>query len=286
MPARVRSLRLVGVALAAALSLASGSVTAPSSVRIGPDPAGDGGPVSRISVARNASVEIVGLGDSVPAGTACDCDSYVALVGAELVRDRADDVVVRNDSIAGYTTWDLLDDLADPDVRAELARADLVIVTIGANDLSADLTGDPACIADDERGCAPDALDEVAGRLTQVIHGVRALQPAGSALVVTGYWNVLLDGEVGRELGPDYVAASDTLTRAFNARAELVATGAGATYLDVYAMFKGADGEVDPTRWLASDGDHPNAEGHALIASALEVALGVGPPPEGPLAVR
>ena len=42
-----------------------------------------------------------------------------------------------------------------------------------------------------------------------------------------------------------------------------------ATYVDLYAPFKGADGSADPTDVLAADGDHPNAAGHEIIAQAL-----------------
>jgi lysophospholipase L1-like esterase len=41
------------------------------------------------------------------------------------------------------------------------------------------------------------------------------------------------------------------------------------TYVSTYKPFKGANGTNNPTRLLASDGDHPNARGHALIAAVL-----------------
>ena len=45
------------------------------------------------------------------------------------------------------------------------------------------------------------------------------------------------------------------------------------TYVDIYTPFKGADGSTDDTALLADDGDHPNAAGHQLIATALLAAL-------------
>ena len=41
------------------------------------------------------------------------------------------------------------------------------------------------------------------------------------------------------------------------------------TYVSTYKPFKGANGTNNPTRLLASDGDHPNAQGHSLIAAVF-----------------
>jgi lysophospholipase L1-like esterase len=38
--------------------------------------------------------------------------------------------------------------------------------------------------------------------------------------------------------------------------------------VDLYAPFKG-NGTANPTKFLAGDGDHPNAAGYMLITSAL-----------------
>jgi len=99
---------------------------------------------------------------------------------------------------------------------------------------------------------------------------------------VTGYWNVFLDGAVGRARGAAYVTGSDALTRAVNAGIAAAAERTGATYVDVYRPFKG-DGDVDCTPLLAADGDHPDARGHRVIAEALLAALtgGPAPPPGG-----
>jgi lysophospholipase L1-like esterase len=93
-------------------------------------------------------------------------------------------------------------------------------------------------------------------------------------VIVTDYWNVFEDGDVGRDdRGAAYLAWSDRLTRAFNAALCPRVAAAGATCLDLYAPFKGADGRGDPTGLLAGDGDHPNAAGHALIARLMLAQL-------------
>lgn len=61
------------------------------------------------------------------------------------------------------------------------------------------------------------------------------------------------------------------MTKAANAAICSAAGTAGATCVDLYAPFKG-DGDSDDTRLLASDGDHPDAAGAALIAEELLAA--------------
>ena len=43
----------------------------------------------------------------------------------------------------------------------------------------------------------------------------------------------------------------------------------GSAYVDLRAALKGPDYTDDETRFLASDGDHPNAAGHQQIAAAV-----------------
>jgi lysophospholipase L1-like esterase len=110
--------------------------------------------------------------------------------------------------------------------------------------------------------------------LTQLIGTIRGLQRSDGVVVATGYWNVFLDGVVGRRRGTDYVQASDTFTRAVNGVIADAAGRAGARYMDLYQPFKG-DGSTDPTPLLAEDGDHPNRAGHRVIADAVLAALGL-----------
>ena len=41
----------------------------------------------------------------------------------------------------------------------------------------------------------------------------------------------------------------------------------------VRAAFKGPDYSYDETKYLSSDGDHPNAAGHQQIAAATEAVI-------------
>ena len=94
---------------------------------------------------------------------------------------------------------------------------------------------------------------------------------------MTGYWNVFEDGSVADDsMNKQGREESDALTQAVNKIEEHVAGGQDATYVDIYTPFKGSDGSSDPTDLLADDGDHPDAEGHKLIAKTL-LAAGTDP---------
>jgi lysophospholipase L1-like esterase len=211
---------------------------------------------------------VVGLGDSVPAGSACGCTSYVSLVAAQAASERSRTADVSNLARPGLTSAGLQAQIGDRTVRAELAAADLVIVTIGANDFDESRLASSDCPA---ASCYQDTLAAQRTTLSAILGEVSALHPGGDAAVlVTGYWNVFRDGQVGRDRGSAYVRASDDLTVADNALIAAVATAQGDTYVDIYTPFKGGD----DTGLLAGDGDHPNAAGHALIARTLLQALG------------
>ena len=79
---------------------------------------------------------VVGLGDSVPAAAGCACTSFVVLfgddVGQHTGRPNHTDNYARN----GLDTTGLLAQLKDPGVAEGVAHADLVTVTIGANDFA------------------------------------------------------------------------------------------------------------------------------------------------------
>jgi len=100
---------------------------------------------------------------------------------------------------------------------------------------------------------------------------VNALVPATATVVLTGYWNVFLDGAVGGALAQTYTATSDALTRTVNATIAGVAAAHRARDADVYAPFKG-DGTLDDTLLVAPDGN-PDAAGHLVLASAVARAL-------------
>jgi lysophospholipase L1-like esterase len=269
-PAQLRA-RLLGAgspAVPPAPAAATTRTPAPAPPRTSPPPA-TRAPASRASA--QASVHsVVGLGDSVPAGTNCGCTDLVRLVAAGLARSQGADVSATNLASAGETSDGLLEQLDDAATRQAIQNADVVLVNVGANDFDSGTVTDAACADPTAATCYGDDLGSLSQTMGEVLDRVAAL--THGRVVVTGYWNVFLDGAVGRGQGDAYVRNSDALTRAVNSGLASAAAGHGATYVDVYRPFKG-DGDRDDTGLLAPDGDHPNAQGHAVLAATITAAL-------------
>jgi lysophospholipase L1-like esterase len=217
---------------------------------------------------------VTGLGDSVSAGNACGCTTFVSLVGQALAGGDARAARVHNLSRGGASTWSVLTQLTDPAVRRTIGGASVVLVDVGANDFAEAPLTDPACRPQAALSCYRPALASQVPRLDRILRQIVALaRPGGGIVLVSGYWNIFRDGAVGRARGSDYVIGSDALTRAFNASVKAAAQRDGAVYVDTYTPFKGR-GQVDCTPLLAPDGDHPNARGHQVLAAAVLAALG------------
>ncbi|HEY6796228.1 MAG TPA: SGNH/GDSL hydrolase family protein [Kineosporiaceae bacterium] len=221
----------------------------------------------------SGTYRVVGLGDSVPAGRACNCSSFVSLAGRQLAAQQGLTASVDNLAVNGLRSSDLLDQLTSDAVRAEIAAADLVIIMVGANDFDPGILTTDECLPLPELPCYQRAFAQQRANLASVLSQITALTaPRDGTVVTAGYWNVFLDGDVGQAHGEAYVKASDALTRADNALISEVSQAANVAYADVYTPFKG-DGATDVTALLAPDGDHPDAAGHAIIAKAVVDAV-------------
>jgi lysophospholipase L1-like esterase len=210
------------------------------------------------------------LGDSVPSGMACLCDPFPQTYGSMLSARTGARVTVDNRAVSGLDTSDLISQLNTPAVENAARRADVFLVTIGANDFGDhhDQVVDGECGSGDT-DCVSDELESLRANLTSVLAKIRALrQGKPTSMLVTGYWNVFQDGDVAlRDVGASGLQASLDLTRRANAVIASVAAAAGARYVDLFEPFEQSGQDV--TSLMAADGDHPDAAGHELIARAL-----------------
>jgi lysophospholipase L1-like esterase len=215
---------------------------------------------------------VVGIGDSVTSGSHCHCTDFVRLYARELPRSQGGPATAINLGVGGSTSADLRSDLEHPSAATKaVSRADIVLVTIGANEL-APLQRTWAR-AGCESDCWQESVEGVRADISAIVDDIyRLRQGEPTTVLVTNYWNVFIDGQVARrQKGLSYLRWSDRLTRAVNGAICSGARSAGARCVDLYAPFKG-DGSQDPTDLLAADGDHPNAAGHRLIARVLLAA--------------
>jgi lysophospholipase L1-like esterase len=210
-----------------------------------------------------------GLGDSVPAGARCGCLSYVSLLGERISLLQSTRVGVVNEAKNGETSSDLLAQVRHDHTSA--TASSVTLVTIGANDFDASVLSRPGCSQDD-LSCYAGPLAQLGTNLDALLSALtRAPGPHGPVLV-TGYWNVFLDGAVGAARGLAYERDSDALTRSVNDVIRARAVHHGLTYVDLHAPFKEAP-DGDDTALLAPDGDHPSMAGHDLITQVLFTTL-------------
>jgi lysophospholipase L1-like esterase len=222
-------------------------------------------------------LDVVGLGDSVTAASHCDCSGFIADYG--LMVQRRYDVPVDSVQygVGGSTTTTMLAQLrAGGPAARRVADADVVSVTIGANDLYAARVryDSGTCGGEADLDCFVPAVAQMGRTLKADLVMVRQLTgPRPVQILVNTYWNVFEDGAVAlREDGKQYLRDSDVMTRRANVAICAAAVAEGALCVDTYAPYKGDDGHTDPTSLLASDGDHPNAAGHLVIARAMLAA--------------
>jgi lysophospholipase L1-like esterase len=234
-------------------------------------------------LARPGPWSLVGLGDSITAAQGCSsCSPFVDLYAREITRATSIPISVANLGVGGSTSADLLASLSDEQPAASRVRsADVITVTIGANDFAPQL--DTAlsgrCGGIDDLECFETALSTLQVNLTAILQRIAELRADHvTAVRVTGYWNVFLDGAVAAHTyGPTFVRSSDELTRRVNTVIKQVTDRSQAQYVDLYRPFKGETGG-DDTSLLADDGDHPSQAGHLQIAESL-ASMGYAPLP-------
>ena len=212
---------------------------------------------------------IVALGDSVPRGTNCDCKPYPSLSADDLAAAAKRPVTATNDAVAGATSASVLGQLnSDSAVINHVRAASAIEIEIGANDVGQSKSC--GTVVD----CYDPRLPSLEKNLTAILSRARELTSGHKvAVVLIDYWSVWLGGRYAAAQGPAYVSAAAELTDRVDRIIKATAAETGSYYVDLRAAFKGPDYRYDETRFLSSDGDHPNAAGHAQIAKAVEGVL-------------
>lgn len=217
---------------------------------------------------------VVGLGDSVMAGTACGCDGPVAAYARLMSKSLGRHITAVNMGVGGATTSSLQAQLRQSSTRSAVAGASVVLLIIGANDLLPQLVRYRS--TECTHTCYQPAVLNMSDRLNGLLDQIADLRNGRRGTVlVADYWNVFPDGTSEREEhGADEVAWGRQVSRAANAEICRVSRENGAVCVDTYAPFLAHDG--DPDRYLAPDGDHPNVAGVDLIAAQLQRATPKG----------
>jgi acyl-CoA thioesterase I len=187
---RGRVTPLFAVLLAGALSAGCGAGGSPHA----------SGPTSSQASGQTSGTRarsIVALGDSVPRGTNCGCTPYPPLTADAFTSAPELHVTATNDSVAGYTTGDVVHQLdAAGDVIAHIEGADAVEVEVGANDVAYTASCHTSLT------CYTSKVPQVERNLTTIVARVHELTGGRPVLVVLlDYWSVWLGGAYAAEQG-------------------------------------------------------------------------------------
>jgi lysophospholipase L1-like esterase len=205
----------------------------------------------------------------VPHGTNCDCTPYPPLTASGLTAKTGQTVTAVNDSVAGYTTSNVLHQLqSDTAVIDHVRAANALEIEIGANDVPYSQSCGPNV------GCYAPKITTMKTNLDAIVARVHELTTGRQVLVVLlDYWSVWLGGQYAEAQGDAYVDAAAQVTDEVNTAIKSTAAKTGSAYVDLRAAFKGPDYAYDETHYLSNDGDHPNAAGHQQIADATEAVI-------------
>ena len=213
---------------------------------------------------------IVALGDSVPSGYNCKCTPYPQLSAQGLATKSGQSVTATNDAVGGYTTGDVLQQVdSNKAIIDELRTADVVEIEIGANDVPYNAKSCGTSV-----DCYAPLVPPVRKNLDAIVARVRDLTSGHKALVVLlDYWSIWLGGTYARDKGHEYVSAARRMTAQVDEAIRASADASGSAYVDLRRAFKGPSFGEKESKYLTSDGDHPNATGHQAIAKAAEAVI-------------
>ena len=211
------------------------------------------------------SLTVVTLGDSVPAGHACGCTPFGSLVAAQIGSATGATIHDINDAQSGLNSGGLLSMVTTAgSVATDVAKADIVMIEIGANDVSYQGTKCGTGV-----GCYTSAINTMTHNVNAIVSHILSVNNRPNfKLVLINYWDVWEDGQVASAYGAAFEATAHNVTAAVNAGLASAAANTGVAIVDLVGPFEGPS-EADDSFLLAADGDHPNAAGHLVIANAI-----------------
>ncbi|WP_049827431.1 GDSL-type esterase/lipase family protein [Paenibacillus maysiensis] len=272
--------RSVGsVSIAATLLLLYGFIAAVRSITA-PEPLASTKPVnsgsSQIQNAPSAATQVgefrvAAIGDSLAKGTGDDSGSGFVRRSVTLLNDQEGHKaqLINNLGINGLTTQGLLTKLDEPGVAYVLKKANVIIVSIGGNDLfqgaQAAQTGKEPPTLNGLRKALPDA----AKRLQKVLTKVGKINPKAKIIYV-GLYNPFSDL-------PEMNIPGNLVVTEWNLAAMAITNqNSNMTLIPTFDLF-----QQNLPVYLSSDHFHPNGQGYQAIAERIAQGFAVAAAKEG-----
>ncbi|MCC3372369.1 GDSL-type esterase/lipase family protein [Cohnella sp. REN36] len=202
---------------------------------------------------------ILALGDSLTRGTGdlSGDGGYVGKVRTHLEELWKKPVNVVNQAVNGWRADSLLQFMEEPDVQKLIRQADIVMLTIGANDLSQAGSTNQSDINYAEINKNLPVIEE---KLNQILTKIAALNP-NSKIVYVGLYNPYIKKDRNQE--------GSSILQQWNLKAAQIADGfPNMIVVPTFDLF-----QFDIQKYLYTDEFHPNSLGYDRIAARVVQAL-------------
>jgi lysophospholipase L1-like esterase len=202
-------------------------------------------------------LHIVALGDSLTRGTGDETGKgYVGVLIDEIKEKSKQDVRLTNLGISGQESDQLKQQIQQAEVQRQIKTADMIVVTMGGNDL---FRGGQGLIEFD-----PEDITDIEGKFLEnmnfIFQQIRTSNPKSNVFFI-GLYNPFIDLEQGKEMS--------AVVRHWNYQsAELSASFPNIVFVPTFDLF-----ELKVNDYLYSDKFHPNTKGYRLIAERVASLL-------------
>jgi lysophospholipase L1-like esterase len=203
-------------------------------------------PVRRVAT---RDVRVVLLGDSLARGTGAENQKgFDPILQAELEKQGLRATDVANFGRDGARTRSMVARLGSSEVGEAVAGADVIILSIGANDLFVD--------AHRSRAGSDEVIEQVLGRLDQAIDAIRSMNGQAPIFVI-GLYNPFFESS--------FRPVAQSVIQRWNQSVEIRYQNRGVRLIETVDI-------LDKPERLSLDQFHPNGEGYRLIAERIAVA--------------
>jgi lysophospholipase L1-like esterase len=202
-------------------------------------------------------MHIVAIGDSLTRGTGDETGKgYVGVLMDEIKEKTKQDVQLTNLGISGQRSDQLKEQIQQTEVNRQIQTADMILVTMGGNDL---FRGGQGLLEFKEEDIA-EIEKKFLDNMNFIFQQIRTSNPKANVFFI-GLYNPFSDLEQGKEMSK--------VVRHWNYQgAELSAAFPNIVFVPTFDLF-----ELKVNDYLYTDKFHPNTKGYRLIAERVASLL-------------